>query len=478
MSDTYNLVVIGAGSGGLISALIAAAVKAKVALIEKDKMGGDCLNYGCVPSKAIIKSAKFVQEMRRHQDFGIKDAKFNFEFSEVMDRVHEKIAKIAPNDSVERFTGLGVECFQGEAEIIDAHTVKVGEQILKTKNIVLAMGASPFVPPIKNIDSVEYLTSENLWDLRELPKRLIVLGGGPIGCEMTQSFARLGSKVTQVEMLPRILPREDDDIASFVVDRFKDEGVNLLQGTRASEVIIEDGEKILLCETSSGEVQRVPFDHILVAVGRKANTDGVDWQKLGIELNRNGTIKVDDYLRTKKKNIYACGDVAGPYQFTHTASHQAWYCTVNALFSPFKKFKVDYRVISWATFTDPEIAQVGVNETGAKERGIPYEVYSFDVGHLDRAITESENYGKVKLLVKPGTDRVIGASIVSHLAGEMIGEFVTAMKYNIGLNKILGTIHAYPTYIEANKGVAGTWKKATAPQWALRILEFFHRWRR
>ena len=478
MNDTYNLVVIGAGSGGLISALIAAAVKAKVALIEKDKMGGDCLNYGCVPSKAIIKSAKFVQEMRRHKDFGIKDAKFSFEFADVMDRVHEKIAKIAPNDSVERFTGLGVECFQGEAQILDKNTVQVGDKVLKTKNIVLAMGASPFVPPIKNIDKVPYLTSENLWDLKELPGRLIVLGGGPIGCEMTQSFARLGSKVTQVEMLPRILPREDDDIAKFVIDRLTSEGVELLQGTRATEVVVEGGEKTLICEDSSGIIKRVPFDHILVAVGRRANTQGVDWAKLGIELNRNGTIKVDEYLRTGQKNIYACGDVAGPYQFTHTASHQAWYCTVNALFSPFKKFKVDYRVISWVTFTDPEIAQVGLNETSAKEQGIPYEAYSFDVGHSDRAITESEDYGKVKVLVKPGTDKVLGASIVSHLGGEMIGEFVTAMKYGIGLNKILGTIHAYPTYIEANKGVAGAWKKATAPEWALSILEKFHRMRR
>ncbi|SMF21735.1 dihydrolipoyl dehydrogenase family protein [Pseudobacteriovorax antillogorgiicola] len=477
MSDTYNLVVIGAGSGGLISSLIGAAVKAKVALIEKNKMGGDCLNYGCVPSKAIIKSARFVQEIKRHKDYGIKEASFELDFSEVMERVQDKIKRIEPHDSVERYTSLGVECFQGEAEIIDAHTVKVGDKVLKTKNIVLAMGASPFVPPIKNIDSVEYLTSENLWDIRELPKRLVILGGGPIGCEMAQAFNRLGSEVTQVEMADRILPREDDDIAKFVIDRMREEGVQILHKTAAKEVTQENGENLLLCDAPGGQ-KKIPFDKILIAVGRKANTQGVDWQRLGIDLNPNGTIKVDEYLRSTKKNIYACGDIAGPYQFTHVASHQAWYCSVNALFSPFKKFKVDYRVISWVTFTDPEIAQVGMNEKAAKEAGVPYEVYTYDMTELDRAITESEDYGMIKVLTKPGTDKIIGATIVSHLAGELIGEFVTAMKYNIGLNKILGTIHAYPTFIEANKGVAGVWKRATAPQWALSILEKFHKMRR
>lgn len=477
MTEAYNLVVIGGGSAGLVSALIAAAVKAKVALIERDKMGGDCLNYGCVPSKAIIRSARFLQDIRRHSDFGIKSASFDFDFADVMDRVHEKIAKIAPHDSVERFTGLGVECFQGEAQILDPHTVKVGDTVLKTKSIILAMGASPFLPPIKNLDTIDYITSENLWQMRELPPRLIVLGGGPIGSEMTQTFRRLGSEVTQVEMAPRILPREDPDISQFVRDRFQEEGVNLLEGTVAQEVVDEGGEKILIAKRGE-EILKIPFDKILVAVGRRANTQGVDWDALGISLNKNATIKVDSYLRSTQKNIYACGDVAGPYQFTHTASHQAWYATVNALFSPFKKFKVDYRVISWVTFTDPEIAQVGLNECSANEQNIPYQTFCYDVAGLDRAVTESENYGKVKVLTKKGTDQILGATIVSHLAGEMIGEFVTAMKYNIGLNKILGTIHAYPTYIEANKAVAGVWKRETAPQFALKMLESFHRMRR
>ncbi|NRA64067.1 MAG: mercuric reductase [Pseudobacteriovorax sp.] len=477
MSENYNIIVIGAGSAGLVTAYIAAAVNAKVALIEKKKMGGDCLNYGCVPSKAIIKSARYVQELRRHKEYGVNSVDFDVDFAKVMDRVHEKIEKIAPHDSVERYTGLGVECFQGEAKIIDPHTVEVDGKVLKGKNIVLAMGASPFVPPIEGLDKIKYLTSENLWDLRELPKRLVVLGGGPIGSEMTQAFQRLGSNVTQIEMQDRILAREDDDIAKFVIDRFSEEGVNHVTKARAEKIEVVDGEKILIAD-QGGEKIRIPFDEILIAVGRKANTDGYDWDKLGIELNKNGTIKVDEYLRTNQKHIYACGDVAGPYQFTHTASHQAWYCAVNALFSPFKKFKVDYRVISWCTFTDPEIAQVGHNESSAKAAGIPYEVTTYGIDELDRAITESEDYGLVKVLTKPGSDEVIGATIVSHLAGEMIGEFVTSMKYGIGLNKILGTIHAYPTYIEANKGAAGMWKKAHAPDWALRLLAKFHAWRR
>ena len=477
MGDTYNIVVIGAGSAGLVSAYIAAAVKAKVALVEKHKMGGDCLNTGCVPSKALIKSAGYVHQLNHPEKYGVDKVDYQFDFNKIMARVHEKIAKIEPHDSIERYNGLGVECFTGEAKILDPHTVQVGDQILKAKNIILAMGASPLVPPIEGLDKIDYLTSENLWNLKTQPKRLIVLGGGPIGTEIAQSFQRLGTQVIQVEMQDRILSKEDDDIAKFVVDRLRDEGVDLRTGTKAEKVAMEGGEKILIA-SKDGEMVRIPFDEILVAVGRRPNTDGYDWEGLGIELNENGTIKVDEYLRTKQKHIYACGDIAGPFQFTHTASHQAWFCAVNALFAPFKKFKVDYRVISWCTFTDPEIAQVGHTEKSAKAAGVDYHVTTYGIDESDRAITESEDYGMVKVLTKPGSDKVIGATIVSHLAGEMIGEFVTSMKYGIGLNKILGTIHAYPTYIEANKGAAGVWKKSTAPQGILKLLARFHSWRR
>jgi pyruvate/2-oxoglutarate dehydrogenase complex dihydrolipoamide dehydrogenase (E3) component len=440
-------------------------------------MGGDCLNYGCVPSKTLIKTARFVHEMREAKKYGIKRADFSFDFAEVMDRVHRAIKKIEPNDSVERYTGLGVECIQGTAQFVDAQTVRVGERILKTQSIVLAVGASPFVPPIKGLKEAGYRTSETLWDMRELPKRLVVLGGGPIGCEMTQAFQRLGSAVTQVEMLPRLLSREDEDVAALITARFKAEGVNVMTGAKVTEVMRESGAKVLLCETAQGQV-RVPCDEILVAVGRKANTDGVDWEMLGASLNPNGTIKVDEYMRANGRNVYACGDAAGPYQFTHTASHQAWYCVVNALFAPFKKFKVDYRVIPWVTFTDPEIAQVGLNEDAAAKAGVAYEKTIYELEHLDRAIAESENHGFVKVLTVPGKDKILGVTIVGHYAGEYLAEYVTAMKHGLGLNKILGTIHSYPTYAEANKYAAGNWKKAHAPQGVLAALAKFHALRR
>lgn len=477
MMERYNNVVIGAGAAGLISAYISAAIKAKVALIEKHKMGGDCLNFGCVPSKALIRTARFVHDIKRHQELGIKSASYELDFELVMQRVRDKIKKIEPHDSMERYTSLGVDCFSGHAEIINPHTVKVGDRVLQTRSIILAMGASPAVPSITGLNQASYRTSENLWDMRELPRRLVVLGAGPIGCEMAQAFARLGSQVTLLEMGSRILEKEDEDVASCLSHRFQEEGIRILTRTKAVAVTCDGADKQLICESPTGQYQ-LSFDEILLAVGRKANTDGVDWQKLGIELNPDGTVKVDPYLRTSQKNIYACGDLIVPYQLTHVASHEAWYCAVNSLFSPWKKFKADYSVIPCCTFTDPEIAHVGHNENSAKNLGLSYEVFQYDISGLDRAITDSENYGFIKVLTRPGSDRIIGATIVSHLAGEMIGEFVYAMKYGIGLNKILGTIHAYPTFIEANKAVAGVWRKAQAPQWALKLLEHFHRMRR
>jgi len=478
MSKVYNLVVIGGGSAGLVSAYIAAAVKSKVALIEKNKMGGDCLNTGCVPSKAIIRTSRFVAEMNRHKDFGIKSATYEFDFKDVMNRVHKVIETIEPHDSIERYSSFGVECFTDDAEIIDKNTVKVGDKILKTKNIILAMGAEPFVPPIKGLDQVKYLTSDNLWGLTELPKRMIVLGGGPIGSEMTQAFSRLGSKVTQVEMGPRILGREDEDVAKLISDQFESDGVRLFTNAKATEVVKEGEDKFLVCELKDGRTEKLPFDEILVAVGRKPRTDGIDWDKLGIKLRPNKTIEVDAYMRANGSNIFAAGDITGPYQFTHVASHQAWYCAVNALFRPFKKFKVDYRVIPWVTYTDPEVAQVGYNEMGAKEAGIPFEVTTYGMDDLDRAITESSDHGFVKVLTVPGKDKIIGCTIVSHQAGELITEFVAAMKHGYGLNAILGTIHSYPTMAEANKFAAGNWKKAHTPDWALKFLTKYHGWRR
>ncbi len=473
-----DMVVIGAGSGGLVAALIAATVKAKVTLIEKNKMGGDCLNTGCVPSKALIRSARHAYDNRRGEQLGFADQELAVDFKNIMARVHRAIAEIEPHDSVERYEGLGVDVEEGYGEIESPWHVKVNGKTLSTRNIVIASGAEPFVPPIKGIDQVEYLTSDNLWQLEERPERLVVLGGGPIGTELTQAFSRLGSNVTQVELLPNIIPREDEEFSAMVQMQLELEGVNVLTGHRAEEVIVDGGENNLKVVDGNGNEKMVPFDRLLVAVGRRANTSGFGLEELGIELNPNGTVSVDDYLRTNYPNIYAIGDAAGPYQFTHTASHMAWYASVNALFGMFRKFKVDYRVIPWATFCSPEVARVGLNEMEAKEQGIEYDVATYDVGDLDRAIADEEAHGLVKVLTEKGKDRVLGVTIAAEHAGDLISEYVLAMKHGIGLNKILGTIHIYPTMAEMNKFVASEWRKDNKPEWALDIAEKFHAWRR
>lgn len=471
-----NLVVIGAGSAGLVSSYIAAAVKSKVTLIERHKMGGDCLNTGCVPSKALIRSAKFASHLKRAKEFGFDSASAEMDFATVMERVQSVVKQVEPHDSIERYTELGVECIEGEAQITSPWTVEVNGQTFTTKNIIIATGARPFVPPIEGIEAVGYLTSDNVWELRELPKRLVVLGGGPIGSELTQSFARLGSKVTQIEMLPRIMIREDEEISERVKQRFEAEGIDVLTGHRAKACRKNaDGTKVIVCEYDGDEVE-VEFDELLVAVGRVANLEGFGADKLGIEVDR--TVTVNEFMQTNFPNIYACGDIAGPYQFTHTAAHQAWYASVNALFRGFWSFKADYSVIPWATFTDPEVARVGLNEQDAKEQGIAYEVTTFDLEELDRAIADSEAHGVVKVLTVPGKDRILGVTIAGEHAGDLIGEFIMAMKYKIGLNKILGTIHIYPTLLEANKYAAGNWKKAHAPEGLLAFVEKFHAWRR
>jgi pyruvate/2-oxoglutarate dehydrogenase complex dihydrolipoamide dehydrogenase (E3) component/uncharacterized membrane protein YdjX (TVP38/TMEM64 family) len=476
-----NMVVIGAGSAGLVSAYIAAAVKSKVTLIEKHKMGGDCLNTGCVPSKALIKTAKLLAAMKRSQALGLKSAAAKFDFAEVMERVQRVVRTVEPHDSVERYTALGVECIAGEAKITSPWSVEVktaqGTRALTTRAIVIAAGARPFVPPIPGIHEVGCLTSDTIWDLRELPGRLVVLGGGPIGCELAQCFARLGSQVTQVEMLPRLMTREDPEISAMVLQRFREEGVNVLLSHKAKQFLVENGEKVLLCEHDGCEV-RVAFDALLCAVGRVANTAGYGLEELGIPLAKTRTVEVNEFMQTVYPNIYACGDVSGPYQFTHTAAHTAWYAAVNALFGGLRKFRADFSVIPWATFTDPEVARVGLNETEAREKGIAYEVTTYGIDDLDRAIADEDAHGMVKVLTVPGKDRILGATIAGEHAGDLIVEFILAMRHGIGLNKILGTIHIYPTLAEANKYVAGNWKRAHAPQKLLAWVEKYHAWMR
>jgi pyruvate/2-oxoglutarate dehydrogenase complex dihydrolipoamide dehydrogenase (E3) component/uncharacterized membrane protein YdjX (TVP38/TMEM64 family) len=476
-----NIVVIGAGSGGLVSAYIAAAVKAKVTLVEKHKMGGDCLNTGCVPSKALIRSAKLLSHMSRSKEFGIHTAKAEFNFADVMERIQHVIKEIEPHDSIERYSELGVECKTGTAKILSPFEVQITDAAgnvskLTTKSIIIAAGARPFVPPIPGIDQIPYFTSDNVWSLRELPKRVVILGGGPIGSELTQCFARFGAQVSQVEMAPRIMVREDPEFSAMVQKKFEAEGVRVLVNHKAKQFIVENGEKILIAEHDGNDV-RVPFDALIVAVGRSPNVTGYGLEELGIPLNKNKTVETNDYLETIYPNIFAVGDVAGPYQFTHVAAHQAWYAAVNALFGTFKKFKADYRVIPWATFTDPEVARVGLNEQEAKEKGIPYEVTTYGIDDLDRAIADGEAHGLVKVLTVPGKDKILGATIAGEHAGDLLTEYVLAMKHGLGMNKILGTIHTYPTMAEANKYAAGNWKRAHQPEKLLAWVKKFHAWR-
>ena len=476
-----NLVVIGGGSAGLVTAYIAAAVKAKVTLVEKHKMGGDCLNTGCVPSKALIRSAKYLSHLQRAEEFGIRrPASADFSFAEVMERVQRVVKTVEPHDSVARYTELGVDVVEGAAKIVSPWEVEItrnngATETLTTRSIVIAAGARPFVPPIPGIEEVGYLTSDTVWSLRELPRRLVVLGGGPIGSELTQAFARFGAKVTQVEMVPRIMIREDPEVSELVTRRFRDEGIDVLVNHKAKQFVVENGEKILIAEHEGNDV-RIPFDAVLVAVGRVANLKDYGLEDIGVTATR--TVDTNAFLQTNYPNIYAVGDVAGPFQFTHTAAHQAWYAAVNALFDPFKKFKADYSVIPWATFVEPEVARVGLNEQEAKEKGIAYEVSRYDIDDLDRAIADSEAHGFIKVLTVPGKDRILGVTIVGEHAGDLIAEYVLAMKHGIGLNKILGTIHIYPTLAEANKYVAGVWKKAHAPKQLLAWVKRFHAWRR
>ena len=475
-----NLVVIGAGSAGLVTAYIAAAVKAKVTLVEKNQMGGDCLHTGCVPSKALIRSARLLSHLKRAREFGIRSATAEFEFADVMERVQRVIHAIAPHDSVARYTGLGVDVVLGRARIVSPWEVEIthddaSKQVLTTRSIVVATGGRPFVPPLPGLDRIDYFTSENIWSLRERPGRMVVMGGGPIGCELAQAFARLGCRVTQVEMGPRLLPREDEDAAEHVTRRFVAEGIDLRLAHEAKRIEVVDGEKILVALHGGHEV-RIGFDALLIAVGRQANLEGYGLQELGVTTGR--TVQVNGYLQTSLPNIYAAGDVAGPYQFTHTAAHQAWYAAVNALFDPFKKFRADYRVIPWATFVEPEVARVGLNEQEAKEKKVPHEVTVYGMDDLDRAIADGEAHGFVKVLTVPGKDRILGVTIVGEHAGDLIAEYVLAMKHGIGLNKILGTIHIYPTMAEANKYAAGNWKRAHAPQGLLAWVARFHAWRR
>lgn len=479
-----NVIVIGAGAAGLVTSYIGATVKAKVTLIEAGEMGGDCLNYGCVPSKALIKSAKVYNQFQQPQKYGFSEANVSFSFKDVIQRVHNIIAQIAPHDSVERYTDLGVEVIKGYASFVDPWTVEIAltngsKQRLSARNIVIATGARPFIPPLPGIENAGYVTSDTMWkefaELEQAPKKLVVLGGGPIGCELSQAFARLGSGVTQVELAKRIMTKEDTEVSDFALNSLKESGVKVLTEHEALRFEQKDGKKFIIVKHQQNEIS-IEYDALICAVGRSARLEGFGLDTLGIENSR--TIDTNEFLETKYPNILAAGDIVGPYQFTHVASHQAWYAAVNSLFGQFKKFKVDYRVIPWVTFIDPEVARVGINEQEAIEQKIDFEVTRFDFKELDRAITESANNGFIKVITPKGKDKILGVTVVSEHAGDLIAEFVLAMKHGLGLEKIMGTIHSYPTWAEGNKFAAGEWKRAHAPEKVLKLLEKYHTFRR
>ncbi|MGK0547338.1 FAD-dependent oxidoreductase [Halomonas cupida] len=477
-----DIVVIGAGSAGLVASYIAAAVKAKVTLVERHRMGGDCLNTGCVPSKALIRAARAAEDIRRAPAYGVSAGEPQVDFAAVMGHVHGAIAEVEPHDSPERYRGLGVDVVEGEARLLDPWRVQVGEQVLTTRHVIIASGARPRVPPLPGIDDIEVLTSDNLWQLTSLPKRLVVLGGGPIGSELGQSFARLGSQVSLVEMGPQLLPREDLDVAREAAAGLEASGVHLYLSTRALKVLAGDnGEHRLEVEINDGgetRIEHLAFDQLLVAVGRQANVEGLGLEALGVGTRDNGTLDVDGGLQSILPNVWACGDVVGPFQLTHASAHQAWHATVNALFGEFKRFTVSYKALPAVTFCDPEVARVGLNEREAEEQGVAFEVTRYELSELDRAIAEGDTTGFVKVLTVPGKDRILGATIVGAGAGEMLAEFTLAMTRGIGLNKLLGTIHPYPTHSEAVKAAAGVWKNAHKPERVLGYLERYFRWRR
>jgi dihydrolipoamide dehydrogenase len=468
-----NMVVIGAGSAGLVTAYIAAAAKASVTLIEREKMGGDCLNTGCVPSKALIRSSRIMSYINRSSEFGLQVGDTKVEFGAVMRRVQNVIAAIEPHDSVQRYTDLGVDCVQGDAKIASPWTVEVNGKTIRTRSIVIATGGKPSIPPIPGLEQLAYLTSDNLWALEQLPETLLVLGGGAIGCELAQAFSRLGTQVTQVEMLPRLLAAEDPQVSVAVESSFRGDGINVLTDTRATRFEHDGSSNVLVCETADGE-QRICFDQVLVATGRRGNTDGLGLDQLGLEPRANGTLELNEHLQTIYPNIYACGDVAGPYQLTHAAAHQAWYCAMNALFGQFWKFSVDYTVIPRAVFCDPEVASVGINETQAKQQNIAYEVSEYGIDDLDRAIADGEAHGFVRVLTPPDSDKILGVTIVGAHAGDILAEYTLAMRNGLGLSKILGTVHIYPTLAEANKFAAGNWRKAHLPERLLRLSNWLH----
>ena len=473
----------------MICSYLASALKAKVALVEKKKMGGDCLNTGCVPSKSLIRSAKILSLQKKAKELGLKTVSIDYEFQDIMNRVQSLIKKIEPHDSVERYEKLGVKCFSAEARVLSPYEICIGGKNYTTKALVIATGARPKVIPFKGLDQISYLTSDNIWQLKHCPQRLVVLGGGPIGCELAQCFQRFGSQVTIVDLAPRIVFRLDEKVSDILSHKFYEEGMQILTSHQVEKFVVNhSGEKSLVVKDQQGQKKDIPFDEVLIALGREARVKNFGLENLNIKLTKQGTVEADSFMATNYSNIFVCGDVIGPYQFTHMAGYQAYFACLNALFRPYtyllppgiknKFLKADYSLAPWALYTDPEVASAGLNKTQAEDQNIPYETTYYDLKELDRAITDSEDQGYIEVLTPPRKDKILGVTIVHSRASEMISEFVLAMTHKLGLGAILNSIHIYPTLSEGNKYLAGQWKKNHQPEKLLNLLEKFHSWRR
>jgi pyruvate/2-oxoglutarate dehydrogenase complex dihydrolipoamide dehydrogenase (E3) component len=472
----YNVVVIGAGTAGLVTAAGTAGLGGRVALIERNKMGGDCLNFGCVPSKALISSARLIDKMRRSEAWGLRKIEPQFDFNEIFARMRARRAQIAPNDSQERFESLGVDVFRGQARFASAHSVKIDNQTLRAKNFVIATGTRALVPKIDGIDAVPYFTNETIFDeLKSKPESLIVLGGGPIGCELGQTFNRFGVRTTIVQRNVRLLPREDVDVSEFLENRLTSEGISVITNADARSVRCDGDQVKMSILRKAGASMEISASTLLMCPGRQPNIENFGLDAAGIRTNEHGVL-VNEYLQTSQPHIYAAGDIAGPFLFTHMADAQARVVVRNILMPfQFLRQKIDYSTVPWCTYVDPEIATVGLNEAAAENQKIEYDVIRQEMKDVDRAVVESEDTGFVKVLVAKGTNKILGATLVCEGAGDLMHEFVLAMKYEIGLGKIAATTHAYPTFAELARKAGDKYNKTRLTPTARRVFSWLYR---